>query len=74
MDKKELDCFQTEEAGKTEALQHCMERVFAMWKSAMTSDYTWQNLVSVLVSNDVKEKAAAMELYKSLAVLKKAGT
>lgn len=71
VNKADLDSIQAEEAGKPEAIQHCMEHVFDKWHSAMTSEYTWQNLVNILVSAAVNEKAAALKLYTSLSNCKK---
>jgi len=62
----DLTSIQAEEANKTDATQRCMRRVFSKWESAMTSEYTWQNLANVLQSPVVNEKAAVLELYKSL--------
>ena len=62
----ELESFQTEEAGKTDATQHCMRRVFQKWHAAVTSEYSWANLARVLESPAVNEKAAVQELYKAL--------
>ena len=62
----DLDSFQAEEAGKPDANQHCIRRVFQQWHTAMTSDYTWQNLAGVLESPAVNEKLAVSELFKSL--------
>jgi len=62
----DLTSIQAEEANKTDATQSCMQCVFRNWESAMTSDYTWQNLANVLRSPVVNEKSAVLELYKSL--------
>ena len=62
----DLTSIQAEEANKTDATQHCMRRVFCKWESSMTSEYTWQNLAKVLKTPDVNEKAAVLELHKSL--------
>ena len=44
----DLKSIQIEEAGKDDAIQSCMQRVFSKWQAAMTSSYTWQNLANVL--------------------------
>ena len=62
----DLDSFQEEEAGKIDATQHCMQRVFQKWHAAVTSEYSWVNLVQVLESPAVNRKAAVQELYESL--------
>ena len=62
----DLRGIQAEEAGRDDAIQSCMQRVFSRWQYAMTSPYTWQNLANVLVSPVVSEKAAMLKLHKSL--------
>ena len=62
----DLTSIQAEEAGKTDSIQNCMQRVFQKWESTMSSEFTWQNLANVLNSPDVNEKAAVKDLHKSL--------
>ena len=66
----DLDSYQMQEGNKPDANQHCMRCVFQNWHSAMTSEYSWQNLVQVLESPAVNKKAAVQELYESLCAQK----
>ena len=64
--ENDLDSYQMQEGNKPDANQHCMRCVFQKWYAAVISEYTWQNLVQVLESPAVDEKAAVQELYASL--------
>ena len=67
----DLDSYQMQEGNKPDANQHCMRCVFQNWHSAMTSEYSWKNVVQVLESPAVNKKAAVQELYESLCTQKK---
>ena len=62
----DLKAFQMNDGSKPDAAQHCMRSVFEKWEESCTSQYTWQKLADVLLSEAVAEKNAVRQLYKAL--------
>lgn len=59
-----LDAIQAQGAGAPQGGLHCFGFMLEEWRSRRTSEYTWENLISVLRSNTVGEAALADKLAK----------
>ena len=62
----DLTSIQSTNGYKDDADQHCILAVFNKWKSAKTSEYSWQNLAAVLSSQAVQEIDVVKQLYDDL--------
>ena len=66
IEQGDMNAFKTDNSYKENAAQHCMHAVFNKWKSAKTSEYSWQNLAYVLSSRAVDEIYEVEQLYDAL--------
>ena len=62
----DLKAFQMNDGSKPDAAQRCMQSVFEKWEESCTSEYTWQKLADVLLSEAVAKQDAVHQLYQAL--------
>ena len=69
VNEDDLLAIQDENAGRVEPHINCYIVVFTKWREGVTSPYTWENLVRVLLDKAVNKPDVVIALYKDLNTL-----